>query len=81
MSIPFRKIMHLVLGGFLVLLGVAGIILPVLNGTIFLIVGLIIISFENPYVEEKLFTLTQKNKMVHHLYIKLEKVVRKFFRK
>ena len=72
--------MHLVLGGILVLVGIAGLILPILNGTVFLIVGLIIISFESPTVEEKLFKLTQKNKTIHHLYLKLEKNLRKFFK-
>lgn len=62
------------------LIGIAGLVLPVLNGTIFLIVGLIIISFESPLVEERLLKLTQKNKTVHHLYLKLEKVLRKFFK-
>jgi uncharacterized membrane protein YbaN (DUF454 family) len=81
MTVPFRKIMHLSVGFLVVLLGIAGLVLPILNGTLLLIVGFIIISFESPYVEKKLFTLTQKNKTVHALYLRLEKALRVFFRK
>jgi uncharacterized membrane protein YbaN (DUF454 family) len=81
MTVPFRKIMHLSVGFLVVLLGIAGLVLPILNGTLLLIIGFIIISFESPYVEKKLFTLTQKNKTVHALYLRLEKALRVFFRK
>lgn len=76
----FRRVFHILIGTLFILVGIAGLILPILNGTIFLIIGLIIISFENPYVEKKLYTLTQKNTLLHSLYIKLEKITRKIFR-
>ena len=81
MTVPFRKIMHLSIGFLIILLGIAGLVLPILNGTLLLIIGFIIVSFESPYVEKKLFILTQKNKTIHLLYLRLEKVLRKFFRK
>jgi uncharacterized protein YqgC (DUF456 family) len=81
MTVPFRKIMHLTIGILVVLIGIAGLVLPIINGTLLLIVGFIIISFESPYVEKKLFILTQKNKFIHSMYLRLEKILRNFFRK
>lgn len=81
MTVPFRKIMHLSLGILIVLIGITGLVLPIINGTLLLIVGFIILSFESPYLEQKLFTLTQKNKLIHSIYLRLEKGLRTFFRK
>ena len=77
----FRKIINIFLGVLLLILGVVGLVLPVLNGTIFLIIGFILISFENPYVEKKLFSITQKNATIHKMYLKLDAFLRKFFKK
>ena len=76
-----RKILHICLGVLLLILGVAGLVLPIVNGTILLMVGLILISFESPYVEKHFLTLTQKSKFIHGIHLKLEKILRKFFRK
>ena len=77
----FRKIFNILLGVFLLLLGLLGLVLPILNGTILLIIGFILISFEYPYVEKKLFSITQKNALLHKWYLKLDAVLRKFFKK
>lgn len=74
-----RKFTHIILGSLLILVGIAGLILPILNGTIFLIVGFILISFESPYVERKLQELTSKNKLLHKYYLKLDGFLRKHF--
>ena len=76
-----RKIIHIVIGILLLLLGILGVVLPVLHGTIFLIVGFIILSFESPYIEKKLVSLTEKNPILHGWYLKLNRILRKFFRK
>lgn len=76
-----RKILYLLLGLVLILLGIAGLVLPVINGTILLIIGFIIISFESPTLEKKLYTLTQKNAIIHSLYVKIDKFLRTFFKK
>lgn len=73
------RIVNWVLGSFLVTLGVAGVILPILNGTFFLILGLILISFESKYVEEKLHAVTKKNATIHKWHLYLENVLRKYF--
>lgn len=80
MKVNPRTVFHILIGALFVIFGVLGLLLPIINGTVLLIIGLIIISFENPYVEKKLFSVTQKNKLIHSLYLKLEKVIRKIFR-
>lgn len=73
------RIINWVLGSLFLTVGVAGVILPILNGTFFLILGLILISFESPYVEKKLHHLTSKSKMIHGWHLYLEKVLLKYF--
>jgi uncharacterized protein YqgC (DUF456 family) len=74
-----RKILHIVLGITLITLGLVGLVLPILNGILLLIIGFIIISFESEYVEKKLHHFTKKNVTIHSLYHKLEGILRKFF--
>ena len=76
-----RKVMHIILGFTIVLIGIAGLVLPILNGVLFLIIGLIILSFESEKLEHKLFSLTKKNTTIHSWHLKLEKILRKLFRK
>ncbi len=73
------RIINWVLGSFFLTVGVAGVILPILNGTFFLVLGLILISFESKYVEQKLHALTSKNKVIHSWHLKLEGFLRKYF--
>lgn len=74
-----RKILHITLGVTVIILGLAGLVLPILNGIVLLIIGFIIISFESEYVDKKLHHLTKKNMTIHSLYHKLEGALRKFF--
>ena len=66
--------------GILFLFGFAGVILPIVNGTFFLLLALVLLSFESPYVKIKLHALTNKNKTAQkwHLYIeeKLKKILK-----
>lgn len=74
-----KKIIHLLLGTMLVLLGVAGLVLPILNGTILLLIGFILLSFESKYVEYHLNKLAHKNTTTGEWYEKLQKWMRKIF--
>lgn len=76
-----RRLVHILIGSLIVFIGILGLFLPILNGTILLIIGFIIISFEVPVVEKKLFQLTKKNATVHVWHMSLEKTLRKLFRK
>jgi uncharacterized membrane protein YbaN (DUF454 family) len=81
MATSFRKALHITLGLFLVILGIAGLVLPLLNGTVLLIVGFIIISFENERIEKFLLRMTAKNHTLHTLHKKLDLFLRKIFKK
>jgi uncharacterized membrane protein YbaN (DUF454 family) len=74
-----RRVINVTIGVLFLLLGVAGLVLPILNGLIFLIAGFIIISFESPTVEKKLFHITRKNGHIHAWHMKLDKWLRKIF--
>jgi uncharacterized membrane protein YbaN (DUF454 family) len=58
-----------------------GLVLPILNGILFLVLGLIILSFESPYIEEKLERFSKKNKHTREWYEKLHKFIKKLLRK
>jgi membrane protein implicated in regulation of membrane protease activity len=73
------RIINWVLGSLFLTVGVAGVILPFLNGTFFLVLGLILISFESKYVEKKLHALTDKNKYAKKWHTYLEQFLRKYF--
>ena len=74
------RILKLLLAGLFLLLGIAGAILPIVNGTIFIIIALILISFESKYVEKKLHFFTKKNALIHKWHLYLEKFMKKLFR-
>ncbi len=73
------RIVNWALGSFFLTVGVVGAILPILNGTFFLVLGLILISFESKYVEKKLHQLTSKTKLTQKLHMYLENFLRKYF--
>ena len=76
-----RKILHISIGILFLIFGIIGLVLPILNGILFLILGFIVISFESPYVEKKLLALTRRHNGVHHWHIKLEKLMKRLFRR
>jgi uncharacterized membrane protein YbaN (DUF454 family) len=47
--VTLRRVLELVLGWSLILLGVAGIFLPILQGVLFILVGLYFISRRSPW--------------------------------
>lgn len=69
----------MILGTFLVILGVAGLVLPILNGTVLLLLGFILLSFESKYVEYHLNKLAHKNALTGEWYEKLNTWLRKVF--
>lgn len=74
-----KKLLHIVLGLSMITLGVAGLVLPVLNGTLFLLLGLILLSFESTYIEKHLHALARKNKRIDTGYEKLLTFMKKLF--
>jgi uncharacterized membrane protein YbaN (DUF454 family) len=76
----FLRLLKLLAITLLFLVGLAGIVLPILNGTLFLLLALILVSSESPYVKKKLHELTDKNDTAHRWHLYLEILVKKVFR-
>lgn len=74
-----KKIIHLILAFILISLGLAGLILPILNGTILLLLGFILLSFESTYVEQHLSRIAHKNTQLGEWYEKLSAWMKKTF--
>ncbi len=74
-----KKLAHILLGVFLIILGVAGLILPILNGILFLLLGFILLSFESTYVESHLNKFAHKNTLIGKWYEKLLTFMNKLF--
>ena len=64
----------------LIIIGIVGLVLPILNGIIFLLLGFILLSFESPYIEYHLRRIVAKNKIVEKWYSKLDAWMRKIFK-
>lgn len=75
-----KKTLHVTLALLLILLGMAGLILPLLNGILFLLLGFILLSFESPYTEERLTRIAHRYNMTGNLYDKLYAWMKKLFR-
>ncbi len=76
-----KKIFLVLLGICLIIVGIAGVVLPVVNGTFFILLGIILLSFESKYIEERLLRVVEKNKTLHKWHKKIDHVLRKVFRK
>lgn len=74
-----KKLLHVILGILLILLGITGLVLPVLNGTLLLLLGFILLSFESPYVEQHLRKLAEKNRLTKEWHEKLTTFMKKHF--
>jgi uncharacterized membrane protein YbaN (DUF454 family) len=72
-------IFRIFIGTILVLVGFAGIVLPVLQGIPFLLAGLIILSFDIPALEKRLEYFVKKHHKVEKLYNALRKALKKRF--
>ncbi len=49
MKIQYRKLLFNMAGWFFILLGILGLFLPVLQGILFLLIGLFLLAKENPW--------------------------------
>jgi uncharacterized membrane protein YbaN (DUF454 family) len=74
-----KKIFHIAVGLTLIFVGIAGLVLPILDGVIFLLLGFILLSFESPYVEYHLSKLAHKSATLGSWYEKLNTWMRKVF--
>jgi uncharacterized membrane protein YbaN (DUF454 family) len=58
------------LGIILVMIGLTGIIIPVLPGWPLIFAGLILLSLESPIIDHYINNIVSKNKYLEHYYLK-----------
>jgi len=73
-----KKIMILTTGIIFILLGLLGLVLPLLQGIIFLIIGLMILSLYFPKIRFHIQKHAQKNTHIFSSVNKIEKWIAKF---
>jgi len=71
-----KKILTFIIGWFFILLGVLGLFLPILQGILFIAIGLLILSKESRWAKRVFVKLRRRYPEQHE---KLEKFRRKFF--
>lgn len=74
-----RKTIRITLASLLFVLGIAGLVLPILNGTLFIVFALLILSLEIPALEERLDRIGTKHKKVHPYYTRWKGFIKKYF--
>lgn len=67
------------LGIILIVVGLAGIILPILPGWPLIFGGLILLSLESPIIDHYINNLVSKNRHLEHYYLKSRFWVRNRF--
>lgn len=74
-----KKTIRITLATLLFVLGVAGLVLPILNGMLFIIFAVLILSLEVPALEAWLDGTSVKHKKVHPYYVKWKHFIKKYF--
>lgn len=66
---------------FLILVGVAGLVLPLLPGALFILVGLLLLSAYNPRFEYWILSITKKYPPLHHIALDLQAFIERIIGK
>jgi uncharacterized membrane protein YbaN (DUF454 family) len=56
----WKRFLILATGWFFIFLGILGLVLPVLQGVLFLAIGSYLLSLESPWVRKKMLTLQRR---------------------
>ena len=75
-----KRTFYVVIAILFIIIGICGLVLPILNGIIFLLLGFILLSFESPYIHRNLERVASKNETVNAWYKKLDHWMRSVFR-
>jgi uncharacterized protein len=73
-----KRLLKLTAGWFFIILGILGLFLPFLQGILFLIIGLFILSQELPWAARLLEKLKQRFPKITHQMHQAEEYVKKF---
>jgi len=69
----FKRTAVFAVGAAFIPLGVAGLVLPILQGVIFLVAGVILLSIASPTIRSWTERHTRKYPKVHSVFEKMEK--------
>ncbi len=72
-----KRIAVLVIGVLFVLLGLLGLVLPFLQGFLFLIIGILLLSAYSPTIREGFQSRTRNYPKVHNWVLKAEQWIEK----
>lgn len=76
---PRLRIALTILGWILVGLGVIGLLLPFLQGLLFIVLGLYLLSFNSSWAKRNIKRLRQKYPKAKRMYDSIDLKIRKFF--
>jgi uncharacterized membrane protein YbaN (DUF454 family) len=77
----FKRIGILIIGWFFVGLGILGLFLPILQGILFIMIGLAILSSRSEMVKRWLKHLEERHPHLHERMEKWREKIRKWFKK
>lgn len=77
MKIHLKKLLRVILVCLFFFFGILGLVLPILNGTIPLIIALIILSLDIPPLERYLDKHSRRNIRLEKIYLKIKHFTRK----
>jgi len=73
-----KRILVLTLGAMFLLLGIAGLALPFLQGILFITIGVLLLSMLSPTLREQIEKHTRKWPKFHALVVKAEQFIARF---
>lgn len=76
-----KRIIIIVLGWFFIVLGIAGLFLPVVQGILFLLIGFYLLSHESRWARKLLDKMMTRYPAVGRQFYKLKEKNRRLFKK
>ena len=81
MQRPFKHAAIILIAIILVIVGVAGLVLPLLPGILFIVVGLLLLSAYNPRFEYWIHEQTKKYPPLHRIALDLQAFIERIIGK
>jgi uncharacterized membrane protein YbaN (DUF454 family) len=76
-----KKVMTYVAGWFFIFLGIVGLFLPILQGILFIAIGLLILSRESPWAQKMLMKLEKKYPKQYAEFEKFKRKMSSYFKR
>jgi uncharacterized membrane protein YbaN (DUF454 family) len=77
----FKRIGLLIIGWFFIVLGILGLFLPILQGILFILIGLAILSSRSERIKRLLKHLEERYPQYHEKIVVSKERLRKWFKK